>query len=265
MNEIYEEKDIKNEKEEVLPIQEEYKSFNLRQLNSIKNKKQELNDSLPFNNSYKINSFDNNMKNQNKEFYNINNSFQINKQINKEFALPRIPSADSRKNNDNVDCVKKVRNKNFSVSQKKDKNKYLPPKPNIQYNSEFIKLKKENEYMITELERLNIELRNLIDKQIPHLQIKKKHKAEGKSLDINKENEKKANRKYLHTLIIEYNRIYKNLAIGQDIKTINNLEEELNILKKTYNEDKHANKVLKQQIYKTEQNLENVKKKEIIN
>ena len=115
--------------------------------------------------------------------------------------------------------------------------------------------------MITELERLNIELRNLIDKQIPHIKNKKRYKTEGKRLDINRENEKKANRKYLHTLITEYNRIYKNLTIGQDIKSINNLEEELNLLKKSYNEDKHTNKVLKDQIYKTEQNLENYKKK----
>ena len=248
-----------NEQKEESSQQENYytKFIDSKKFNNIKNQKQELNDPLPINKNNKISSLDNNEKNQNKDSYNINNSFKSNK----ELILPRIPSADSRKNNNIIQYKKKIRKKNFSSSQKKNKNKYLPPKPNIQYNSEFIKLKKENEYMITELERLNIELRNLIDKQIPHIKNKKRYKTEGKRLDINRENEKKANRKYLHTLITEYNRIYKNLTIGQDIKSINNLEEELNLLKKSYNEDKHTNKVLKDQIYKTEQNLENYKKK----
>jgi hypothetical protein len=258
MNEIIKENNTMNEQKEESSQQEYYtKLIGSKKFNNIKNKKQELNDSLSINKNNKISSLDNNEENQNKDSYNINNSFQSNK----ELILPRIPSADSRKNNNIIEYKKKIRKKNFSSSQKKNKNKYLPPKPNIQYNSEFIKLKKENEYMITELERLNIELRNLIDKQIPHIKIKKRYKTEGKRLDINRENEKKANRKYLHTLITEYNRIYKNLTIGQDIKSINNLEEELNLLKKSYNEDKHTNKVLKEQIYKTEQNLENYKKK----
>ena len=258
MNEIIKENNTMNEQKEESSQQEYYtKLIGSKKFNNIKNKKQELNDSLSINKNNKISSLDNNEENQNKDSYNINNSFQSNK----ELILPRIPSADSRKNNNRIEYKKKIRKKNFSSSQKKNKNKYLPPKPNIQYNSEFIKLKKENEYMITELERLNIELRNLIDKQIPHIKIKKRYKTEGKRLDINRENEKKANRKYLHTLITEYNRIYKNLTIGQDIKSINNLEEELNLLKKNYNEDKHTNKVLKEQIYKTEQNLENYKKK----
>ena len=258
MNEIIKENNTMNEQKEESSQQEYYtKLIGSKKFNNIKNKKQELNDSLSINKNNKISSLDNNEENQNKDSYNINNSFQSNK----ELILPRIPSADSRKNNNIIEYKKKIRKKNFSSSQKKNKNKYLPPKPNIQYNSEFIKLKKENEYMITELERLNIELRNLIDKQIPHIKIKKRYKTEGKRLDINRENEKKANRKYLHTLITEYNRIYKNLTIGQDIKSINNLEEELNLLKKNYNEDKHTNKVLKEQIYKTEQNLENYKKK----
>lgn len=191
--------------------------------------------------------------------------------------MPRIPSADSNKINSPIKNVKNIK-RNFSSSQNKEKanNKYLPPKPNkvnniktiknidINYNAEFNKLKKENEYMITELERLNIELRTLVEKQIPLINInnnlKKKYKNEEKSLDINKENEKKANRKYLHTLITEYNRIYKNLTIGQDRNIINNLEKRLYNIKKNNSDSKKTNKVLKNQIYTNEQNLKKSQK-----
>ena len=187
---------------------------------------------------------------------------------NNDLLLPRIPSADSRKKDTiSDDKNKKDLKRNLSTFQiKKNKNKYLPPKPNIiynkdsKYNTEFNKLKKENEYMITELERLNIELRSLINKQMPFLNIKKRYNTGEKRLDMNKENEKKANKKYLHTLITEYNRIYKNLTIGQDRNIINNLEKKLNTLKNNYNDNKQTNKVLKDQVYKNEQLLENTKK-----
>ena len=81
------------------------------------------------------------------------------------------------------------------LHKKKNKNPYLPPKP-LQYNYYFIKLKKENEYMIRELERLNIELRGLIEKQKPY--IKNKSDNEKKSLDLSKLKEKKANIDYVH-------------------------------------------------------------------
>ena len=161
-------------------------------------------------------------------------------------TLPRISSAGAGNN--------KLKINNIT---KKNKNKYLPPKP-LQYNYEFIKLKKENEYMISELERLNIELRSLIEKQQPF--INKRNNSENR-LDINKENEKNANKKYLRTLITEYNRVYKNLSIGQDRNKINNLKTKLNDLKRSYNDNMHANKVLKNQIYKNEQQFEVFKKK----
>ena len=172
------------------------------------------------------------------------------------------------------DKNKKDLKRNFSTLKKKNKNKYLPPKPNIlnnkniKYNSEFNKLKKENEYMIKELEKLNIELRNIIDKQMPFLNIKKRNNTEEKRFDINIENEKKASRKYLHTLITEYNRIYKNLTIGQDRNIINKLENKLNILKTSYNDNRQTNKILNEQIIKNELLLkrnEKIRKSQIIN
>ena len=224
-------------------------------------KKEELNNSILINKNYNSNSLSNILETDN--LNNINNT----EKDNKELILPRIPSADSRKNNYNINNINK-KNKKRNLSSNNNKSKYLPPKPNIlknkkniKYNNEFIKLKKENEYMITELERLNIELRSLIDKQMPFINIKNRYNTEEKRLDINKENEKKANRKYLHTLITEYNRIYKNLTIGQDKNSINNLENKLNVLKKSYNDNKQANRVLKDQIYRNEQLIENSKKK----
>ena len=227
--------------------------------NILQKKKEELNHSILFNKNYNSNSLHNISEKENL------NDINDDEKVNKELILPRIPSADSGKKNinaDNINTIKKKRN----ISSKGKK--YLPPKPNklnnnrtMMYNNEFIKLKKENEYMITELERLNIELRSLIDKQIPFINIKNKYDTEEKRLDINKENEKKANKKYLHTLITEYNRIYKNLTIGQDRNVINKLEKKLNFLRKSYKDDKKANKILKDQIYKNEQDIENFSKK----
>ena len=186
----------------------------------------------------------------------------INSNNDNNSILPRIPSAAAvnnklnLNNNINNNINKNDKKRNFSSSQKKNKNPYLPPKP-LQYNYEFIKLKKENEYMITELERLNIELRGLIERQKPY--IKNKFDNEKKSLDLSKEKEKKANRDYLRTLITEYNRISKNLTIGQDRNKINNLEKKLNNLKKSFDEKIQANKILKEQVYKNEQKLEKSK------
>lgn len=244
--------------------------FNPKKYNIMQKKKEELSNSLLFNKNYKSNVLDIEKENNN------DNSKENLFQEKKDLVLPRIPSANSIKVNSTIENKQNIK-KNYSSSQNKEKskNKYLPPRPktisniniinkdkNINYNTEFIKLKKENEYMITELERLNIELRTLIDKQMPLINSsnsKKKYKKE-KSLDINKENEKKANRKYLHTLITEYNRIYKNLTIGQDRNIINNLEKKLTDLKKSNSESKKTNKILKNQIYTNEQNLKREEK-----
>lgn len=250
-----EEKDIIEEENKLYNTEQENiypKFYNSHKLNIIQKEKEQLNNSILFNKSSSLNVSGGDEKNRK----------------NNDLLLPRIPSADSRKKDTiSDDKNKKDLKRNLSTFQiKKNKNKYLPPKPNIiynkdsKYNTEFNKLKKENEYMITELERLNIELRSLINKQMPFLNIKKRYNTEEKRLDMNKENEKKANKKYLHTLITEYNRIYKNLTIGQDRNIINNLEKKLNTLKNNYNDNKQTNKVLKDQVYKNEQLLENTKK-----
>ena len=250
-----EEKDIIEEENKLYNTEQENiypKFYNSHKLNIIQKKKEQLNNSLLFNKS---------------SSFNVSGGDEKNRK-NNDLLLPRIPSADSRKKDTiSDDKNKKDLKRNLSTFHiKKNKNKYLPPKPSIiynkdsKYNTEFNKLKKENEYMITELERLNIELRSLIDKQMPFLNIKKRYNTEEKRLDMNKENEKKANKKYLHTLITEYNRIYKNLTIGQDRNIINNLEKKLNTLKNNYNDNKQTNKVLKDQVYKNEQLLENTKK-----
>ena len=256
MNANYiEEKDIIEEENKLYNTEKENiypKFYNSHKLNIIQKEKEQLNNSILFNKSSSLNVSGGDEKNRN----------------NNGLLLPRIPSADSRKKDTiSDDKNKKDLKRNLSTFQiKKNKNKYLPPKPSIiynkdsKYNTEFNKLKKENEYMITELERLNIELRSLINKQMPFLNIKKRYNTEEKRLDMNKENEKKANKKYLHTLITEYNRIYKNLTIGQDRNIINNLEKKLNTLKNNYNDNKQTNKVLKDQVYKNEQLLENTKK-----
>ena len=250
-----EKKDIIEEENKLYNTEQENiypKFYNSHKLNIIQKKKEQLNNSLLFNKS---------------SSFNVSGGDEKNRK-NNDLLLPRIPSADSRKKDTiSDDKNKKDLKRNLSTFQiKKNKNKYLPPKPSIiynkdsKYNTEFNKLKKENEYMITELERLNIELRSLINKQMPFLNIKKRYNTEEKRLDMNKENEKKANKKYLHTLITEYNRIYKNLSIGQDRNIINNLEKKLNTLKNNYNDNKQTNKVLKDQVYKNEQLLENTKK-----
>lgn len=250
---------------------EEGKMFSLisksKQFKLLKNKK-ELNHSLSFNNN-KLILLDSKKLKQNYSSSNINKSYQKNKGL----LLPSI-SSDFTKNNTNIINQKR----NFSSSQNKNKNKYLPPRPNIsnnnnknlKFNSEFFKLKKENEYLMTELERLNIELGNLINKQMKFIKSKKKYRynTEGKRLEFYKENEKKANRKYLHTLITEYNQIYKNLTISQDKTAIKNMEKELKDLKESNIGNKKTNKILKEEIHKNELTLKNnkkIRKNQIIN
>lgn len=270
MNENYkEEKNIIPNKNELLESQQD-KLFPLlfkSKKYKILQKQKEISNSLSINNNNILFSLGSTKLKKNYSLSNITKSYQENQGL----LLPRISSADLVKNNINKNNQKK----NFNSFQNKNKNKYLPPRPNIsnnnkqlKFNSELLKLKKENEYLITELERLNIELRNLIDKKMKIIKAKKRFNTEGKRLELNKENEIKANRKYLHTLITEYNQIYKNFSIGQNKNNINNLEKELKDLKKSNNDNKKTSKILKEEIYKNERTMENnqkIRKNQIIN
>lgn len=270
MNENYkEEKNIIPNKNELLESQQD-KLFPLlfkSKKYKILQKQKEISNSLSINNNNILFSLGSTKLKKNYSLSNINKSYQENQGL----LLPRISSADLVKNNINKNNQKK----NFNSFQNKNKNKYLPPRPNIsnnnkqlKFNSELLKLKKENEYLITELERLNIELRNLIDQKMKIIKAKKRFNTEGKRLELNKENEIKANRKYLHTLITEYNQIYKNFSIGQNKNNINNLEKELKDLKKSNNDNKKTSKILKEEIYKNERTMENnqkIRKNQIIN
>lgn len=270
MNENYkEEKNIIPNKNELLESQQD-KLFPLlfkSKKYKILQKQKEISNSLSINDNNILFSLGSTKLKKNYSLSNINKSYQENQGL----LLPRISSADLVKNNINKNNQKK----NFNSFQNKNKNKYLPPRPNIsnnnkqlKFNSELLKLKKENEYLITELERLNIELRNLIDKKMKIIKAKKRFNTEGKRLELNKENEIKANRKYLHTLITEYNQIYKNFSIGQNKNNINNLEKELKDLKKSNNDNKKTSKILKEEIYKNERTMENnqkIRKNQIIN
>ena len=240
MEEIPDEKeDELNDQEDILiSVQDTFLPQSIKQ-QALQKQKKELNNAFKFNKSY------NQMNEDTKNTSLYDNTFSPKKLI-----LPRIPSAESG-NNKNI-IIKNIP-RNFSSYDKKKKNNNIIPLN----NSELFKLKKENEYMISELERLNIELRNLIDKQIPlnNNVIKNNNK-----INFNKENELNADKKYLRTLITEYNRLYKNVVIGQDLDKLEGLEEKLNQQKKNYNDSIQANKALKNKIIKNEQYMESTKK-----
>ena len=241
MEEIPDEKeDELNDQEDILiSVQDTFLPQSIKQ-QALQKQKKELNNAFKFNKSY------NQMNEDTKNTSLYDNTFSPKKLI-----LPRIPSAESG-NNKNIN-IKNIP-RNFSSYDKKKKNNNIIPLN----NSELLKLKKENEYMISELERLNIELRNLIDKQIPlnnNNVIKNNNK-----INLNKENELNADKKYLRTLITEYNRLYKNVVIGQDLDKLEGLEEKLNQQKKNYNDSIQANKALKNKIIKNEQYMESTKK-----
>ena len=241
MEEIPDEKEEElNDQEDILiSVQDTFLPQSIKQ-QALQKQKKELNNAFKFNKSY------NQMNEDTKNTSLYDNTFSPKKLI-----LPRIPSAESG-NNKNIN-IKNIP-RNFSSYDKKKKNNNIIPLN----NSELFKLKKENEYMISELERLNIELRNLIDKQIPlnnNNIIKNNNK-----INLNKENELIAYKKYLRTLITEYNRLYKNVIIGQDLEKLEGLEDKLNKQKQHYDETIQTNKALKNKIIKNEQYMESTKK-----
>ena len=240
MEEIPDEKeDELNDQEDILiSVQDTFLPQSIKQ-QALQKQKKELNNAFKFNKSYLQTNEDNKT-----------NSLYANTFSSKKLILPRIPSAESG-NYKNIN-IKNIP-RNYSSYDKKKKNNNIIPLN----NSELFKLKKENEYMISELERLNIELRNLIDKQIPlnNNVIKNNNK-----INLNKENELIAYKKYLRTLITEYNRLYKNVIIGQDLEKLEGLEDKLNKQKQHYDETIQTNKALKNKIIKNEQYMESTKK-----
>ena len=241
MEEIPDEKEEElNDQEDILiSVQDNFIPQSIKQ-QALQKQKKELNNAFKFNKSYLQTNEDNKT-----------NSLYANTFSSKKLILPRIPSAESG-NNKNIN-IKNIP-RNYSSYDKKKKNNNIIPLN----NSELLKLKKENEYMISELERLNIELRNLIDKQIPlnnNNVIKNNNK-----INLNKENELIAYKKYLRTLITEYNRLYKNVIIGQDLEKLEGLEDKLNKQKQHYDETIQTNKALKNKIIKNEQYMESTKK-----
>ena len=240
MEEIPDEKEEElNDQEDILiSVQDTFIPQSIKQ-QALQKQKKELNNAFKFNKSYLQTNEDNKT-----------NSLYANTFSSKKLILPRIPSAESG-NYKNIN-IKNIP-RNYSSYDKKKKNNNIIPLN----NSELLKLKKENEYMISELERLNIELRNLIDKQIPlnNNVIKNNNK-----INLNKENELIAYKKYLRTLITEYNRLYKNVIIGQDLEKLEGLEDKLNKQKQHYDETIQTNKALKNKIIKNEQYMESTKK-----
>ena len=241
MEEIPDEKEEEmNDQEDILiSVQDTFLPQSIKQ-QTLQKQKKELNSVFKFNKSY-------NQSNEDTK----NTSLYADTLNPKKLILPRIPSAEAG-NNKNIN-IKKIPRNHSSYDKKKKVNNIVPLN-----NSELLKLKKENEYMISELERLNIELRNLIDKQIPlnnNNQVKNNNK-----INLNKENELIADKKYLRILITEYNRLYKNVIIGQDLDKLEGLEDKLNKQKINYNESIQTNKALKNKIIKNEQYMESTKK-----
>ena len=207
----------------------------------------------------------NNSKNNNNNNYRSKN----NNNYSNHF-LPRISSSQSIKkpnlNNKNI-FHKQLQSE---IPNKKKEKLILPQKPHILFkknnkDNELIDIQKEHLNLIQELQKLNVQLTDLINKQIPQAIInysKYKKRKNLPSPEIIRHNKIITKKKLLTNLIIEYNSIYNKFSLGCDIEMKNELENKIKNIKEEYNDNKNLIKNLKEQITKNDNYLKNRKKQE---
>ena len=157
-------------------------------------------------------------------------------------------------------------NKNIS-----NKIKLIPnphKKTNKKFKLEIQRIEKENIYLIQELEKLNIQLTTLINKQIPNALTFKFKEKFNKNNDNEKiiENEINSSKKYLNSLINEYNNLHNQFNIGSNKKNTEKLIEKINNVKEKLSKMKKSNQNLKNKIQQNENFLKSTieKQKNII-
>jgi hypothetical protein len=189
----------------------------------------------------------NNSKNNNNNNYISKN----NNNYNNHFFLPRISSSQSIKkpnlNNKNIFHKQLI----SEIPNKKKEKLILPQKPHILFkknnkDNELIDIQKEHLNLIQELQKLNVQLTDLINKQIPQAIInysKYKKRKNLPSPEIIRHNKIITKKKLLTNLIIEYNSIYNKFSLGCDIEMKNELENKIkNIAFKLKDEVENAKK-----------------------
>ena len=122
-------------------------------------------------------------------------------------------------------------------------------------DNELYEMEKENLNLIRELEKLNIQLNNLINKQTPKAVINynkthPKHKSVQPSTpEILKQSEIIMQKKYLTNLISEYNKLYSKYNIEYNNNAKDELKKEIELKKIEYKKCLIENKNLKDKIY----------------
>jgi len=153
------------------------------------------------------------------------------------------------------------------LSMNKSSNKLLEiiknKKNEEEIDNELYEMEKENLNLIRELEKLNIQLNNLINKQTPMAIINynkthPKHKSVQPSTpEILKQSEIIMQKKYLTNLISEYNKLYSKYNIEYNNNTKDELKKEIELKKIEYKNCLIENKNLKDKIYQNQNYLKN--------
>lgn len=162
------------------------------------------------------------------------------------------------------------------LSMNKSTNKLLEiiknKKNEEEIDNELYDMEKENLTLIRELEKLNIQLNNLINKQTPKAVINynkthPKHKSVQPSTpEILKQSEIIMQKKYLTNLISEYNKLYSKYNIEYNNNAKDELKREIEQKKIEYKTCLIENKNLKDKIYQNQNYLKNshIQQKNII-
>ena len=245
------------------------KNIKKEKMKNIQKQKQKLNNNpknnLNLSTNTKLYIGVNNSKNNNNNNYRSKN----NNNYSNHF-LPRISSSQSIKkpnlNNKNIFHKQLI----SEIPNKKKEKLILPQKPHILFkknnkDNELIDIQKEHLNLIQELQKLNVQLTDLINKQIPQAIInysKYKKRKNLPSPEIIRHNKIITKKKLLTNLIIEYNSIYNKFSLGCDIEMKNELENKIKNIKEEYNDNKNLIKNLKEQITKNDNYLKNRKKQE---
>ena len=151
------------------------------------------------------------------------------------------------------------------LSMNKSPNKLLEiiknKKNEEEIDNELYDMEKENLNLIRELEKLNIQLNNLINKQTPTAIINynkthPKHKSVQPSTpEILKQSEIIMQKKYLTNLISEYNKLYSKYNIEYNNNAKDELKKEIELKKIEYKKCLIENKNLKDKIYQNQNYL----------
>ncbi len=223
-----------------------------------------------------------NTKKINSNLPRISSAKNLKKSNSKLFLMKSENENDNNKEHGYVNKRKKITGIPFNtktklyLSNNKTSNKLLEivkkKKKEEEIDNELLNMEKENLNLIRELEKLNIQLNTLINKQTPIaiLNYNKTH-PKNKSVqpstpEILKQSEIIMQKKYLTNLITEYNKLYSKFNIENDSNVKEELIDEIEKKKIEYKKCLNENKKLKDKIYVNENYLKkcHIQQKNII-